>query len=208
MYCSRCGARSDDGAAFCASCGAPLPAPGSAPGVAPMPAAAVGTPPGGTGPPVVATKLLYGGFWRRLWAMAIDRFLIGAVTGPFFGVAFFHTLMSLDLRGEPDPDQMLQLVGAFLSLAAAMAAVGWLYFALMESSAKQATLGKLVLGVRVTDLSGNRIGFGRASGRFFGKILSGLILGIGYLMAAFTERKQGLHDLIAGTLVLRRGSPS
>lgn len=73
----------------------------------------------------------------------------------------------------------------------------------MESSAKQATLGKMALGIVVTDLEGARIGFGRATGRYFAKILSGLILGIGFLMAAFTERKQGLHDIIAGTLVVK-----
>jgi uncharacterized RDD family membrane protein YckC len=61
----------------------------------------------------------------------------------------------------------------------------------------------MALGIRVTDLDGGRISFGRATGRYFGKILSGLILGIGFLMAAFTERKQALHDLLAGTLVVR-----
>lgn len=74
----------------------------------------------------------------------------------------------------------------------------------MESSAWQATLGKKILGLKVTDLAGNRISFARASGRFFGKILSGMILGIGFLMAGFTERKQALHDILAGCLVLRQ----
>jgi Tfp pilus assembly major pilin PilA len=81
---------------------------------------------------------------------------------------------------------------------------GWLYYAAMESSSAQATLGKLALGVKVTDLTGNRIGFGRATGRYFAKIISGLALGIGYVMVAFTQRRQGLHDMIAGTLVVRR----
>jgi uncharacterized RDD family membrane protein YckC len=74
----------------------------------------------------------------------------------------------------------------------------------MESSSWQATLGKKILGLRVTDLAGNRITFARASGRFFGKILSGMILGIGFLMAGFTARKQALHDILAGCLVLRQ----
>jgi uncharacterized RDD family membrane protein YckC len=81
--------------------------------------------------------------------------------------------------------------------------VSWLYSALMERSSKQATLGKMALGIRVTDLDGNRIGFGKATGRYFAKILSALILGIGFLMVAFTQRKQGLHDMLAGTLVMR-----
>ena len=78
----------------------------------------------------------------------------------------------------------------------------WLYEAFMESSSYQATLGKMIFGMKVTDLNGNRISFERATGRHFAKILSS-ILGIGYIMVGFTERKQGLHDLLAGTLVLR-----
>ena len=70
----------------------------------------------------------------------------------------------------------------------------------------QGTLGKKALGMIVTDLDGGRIGFGRATGRYFAKILSALILGIGFIMVAFTQRKQGLHDLIASTLVYKAGS--
>jgi len=80
----------------------------------------------------------------------------------------------------------------------------WLYFAMMESSVYQATLGKMALGLQVTDRQGNRIGFARASGRFFGKIVSGMILLIGYMMAGWTERKQALHDMLADTLVVRK----
>jgi uncharacterized RDD family membrane protein YckC len=84
-------------------------------------------------------------------------------------------------------------------------ALHWLYFAAMESSERQATIGKSVLSLRVTDYEGRRISFGRATGRFFAKIVSGMVpLLIGYIMAAFTEKKQALHDMIAGTLVLRK----
>lgn len=82
--------------------------------------------------------------------------------------------------------------------------IAWLYFALMESSKLQATIGKMVVGAMVTDLEGNRISFGRATGRYFGKILSGIILLIGYIMAGFTEKKQALHDMLAGTLVWKK----
>ena len=78
------------------------------------------------------------------------------------------------------------------------------YYALMESSANQATVGKMALGIRVTDLAGNRLTFGRATARHFGKIISGLTLGIGYLMVAFTPSKQALHDIMAGCLVVNR----
>jgi uncharacterized RDD family membrane protein YckC len=83
--------------------------------------------------------------------------------------------------------------------------IQWLYHAYLESGEKQATWGKQALGIYVTDLMGNRVTFGRASGRFFAKIVTGMIpLGIGYIMAGFTERKQALHDMMAGSLVLRR----
>jgi uncharacterized RDD family membrane protein YckC len=78
----------------------------------------------------------------------------------------------------------------------------WLYFAIMESSSRQATLGKMALGIVVTDISGRRISFARATGRQLGKIISGMILYIGYLMIAFTQRKQGLHDIMAECLVV------
>ena len=89
--------------------------------------------------------------------------------------------------------------------SAAIAAVAkWLYFAYLESGEKQATWGKQALGIYVTDLAGQRVAFGRATGRFFAKIVTGLIpLGIGFIMAGFTERRQALHDMIASTLVLR-----
>jgi uncharacterized RDD family membrane protein YckC len=80
----------------------------------------------------------------------------------------------------------------------------WLYYTLLESSVWQGTLGKKALGLEVTDLGGRRVSFGRATGRFFARIISGLTLGIGFIMAGFTERKQALHDIIAGCLVIRK----
>jgi uncharacterized RDD family membrane protein YckC len=84
----------------------------------------------------------------------------------------------------------------------ASAIMCWLYFAICESSAMQATLGKKVLGLKVVDLSSRHIGFGRATGRWFGKYVSMLTIFIGFIMAGLTARKQGLHDLMAGTLVV------
>jgi uncharacterized RDD family membrane protein YckC len=85
--------------------------------------------------------------------------------------------------------------------------LNWLYFAIMESSGWQATLGKQALNLVVTGESGERIGFGRATGRYFAKILSLLTFLVGFFMVGWTQRKQGLHDLIAGTLVYRSDSP-
>ncbi len=87
-----------------------------------------------------------------------------------------------------------------------VAVVGpWLYHAFLESSEWQATAGKKALGLVVTDLGGARISFARASGRHFAKLITGLIpLGVGYILAGVTEKKQALHDMIAGCLVLRK----
>ncbi len=83
--------------------------------------------------------------------------------------------------------------------------VGWLYFAGMESSERQATFGKAAMSLRVTSTEGQRLSFGHASGRYFAKIITGLIpFGIGWVMAGFTAKKQALHDMIAGTLVMKR----
>jgi uncharacterized RDD family membrane protein YckC len=137
---------------------------------------------------------MYAGFWRRVVAALIDGVLLSLITVP----------LSLAFDGDG---------GAVNTTASATAStlstvISWLYSSLMESSSKQATLGKMALGIIVTDLEGRRISFGRATGRYFAKILSALILGIGYLMVAFTERKQGLHDMVAGTLVIRGQAPS
>lgn len=92
-------------------------------------------------------------------------------------------------------------VGAGPSLLSTVAI--WLYFAIQESSWRQATIGKHVMGLKVTDMNGERLTFLRATGRHFGKMLSSAILAVGYFMAGFTEKKQALHDILAGTLVVR-----
>ena len=122
----------------------------------------------------------YGGFWIRLVAAIIDGILLAIV--------------QFVIRLVIDDTTATSLISTV---------IGWLYYAGMESSANQATLGKRALGLQVTDLSGNRIGFGRATGRYFAKIISALILLIGFFMIGFTEKKQGLHDMIAGTLVVK-----
>jgi uncharacterized RDD family membrane protein YckC len=137
---------------------------------------ATGTSPIPLGPPGVT---FYAGFWKRFAAFIIDDLIITAAS-------FVLIFVSL---------------GAFYPIAIIG---GWLYFALMESSSNQATLGKMALGIKVTDMDGNRISFGKATGRYFGRILSGLILCIGYIMIAFTDKKQGLHDILANCLVVNK----
>jgi uncharacterized RDD family membrane protein YckC len=107
-------------------------------------------------------------------------------------------------NGE-NPEIPAAVISMIIFLGAAGLLLAWIYNAAMESSRHQGTLGKMALGLIVTDLQGRPISFAHASGRYFAKIISGLIpLGIGYAMAGFTEKKQALHDMIAGCLVLRR----
>ena len=100
-------------------------------------------------------------------------------------------------------DSVVSDVSDLLGLLTGIAA-GWLYEALLVSSSYQATLGKMALGIVVTDMQGRRISFLRATGRHFGKIVSGMLLMIGYLIQPFTEKRQTLHDIMAGCLVLRK----
>ena len=141
---------------------------------------------------MAGTTSMYAGFWRRVAAFLLDALILGVVTVPL-NIAFGGN------DGYTAASSAAQSISTVL---------GWLYYALMESSAKQATLGKMALGIIVTDMEGRRIGFGKATGRYFAKILSALILGIGFLMVAFTQRKQGLHDILAGTLVIKGQAPS
>jgi uncharacterized RDD family membrane protein YckC len=218
MYCSRCGANVPEGAVFCSSCGQPVPATSAAP---PMPPAY--TPPSPVPPPTqyppayappaqgawqasARPPVSYAGFWLRFVAFIIDSivlyFMGTIVTLPFLAAMGVRDVM----RGHlpMSPEEWMPLMGAFIRLAFIRMVLNWLYYALLESSTWQATLGKKALGLEVTDVEGRRISFGRASGRFFAKIISTLILFIGFIMAGFTEKKQALHDIIAGTLVIRK----
>jgi len=145
--------------------------------------------------------VLYAGFWRRVIAYFIDAIVLSIVLGIVFGI--LGAIAGAALRGGDSDNAggVIASLGAVLYVVLIIAV--WLYFALMESSAKQATLGKMALSIKVTDLDGHRIGFGKATGRFFGKIISGMILYIGYMMAGWTAKKQALHDMMAGTLVIR-----
>jgi uncharacterized RDD family membrane protein YckC len=142
----------------------------------------------------------YGGFWIRVVAAIIDAVLLRIVVSPIH--IFFGGLGLAGMMGGV-PHLPLAVLGGGVTIIASVFG-SWLYEAFMESSSYQATLGKMIFGMKVTDLNGNRISFERATGRHFAKWLSAMILFIGYIMVGFTERKQGLHDLLAGTLV-RRG---
>jgi len=126
-----------------------------------------------------AGSAIHAGFWRRWMALMIDGLILFIPWCILIVVPFIGWILAL--------------VGQ------------WLYFALQESSALQATLGKRAVGIKVVNAQGGRVSFGCATGRYFSKILSQLILNVGYMMAGWTERKQGLHDMIAGAFVVLEG---
>jgi uncharacterized RDD family membrane protein YckC len=144
-------------------------------------------------------KIRYAGFLIRLVAYIVDSIVmcfifIGIMT--IFGVSWTQDIYF----NSPDDYNM----SASLMPNLILIAIGWLYFALMESGPNQATLGKMAIGIKVTDINGNRISFPKATGRFFSKIVSTLILFIGYLMVIWDPKKQALHDKLAGTLVIHK----
>jgi uncharacterized RDD family membrane protein YckC len=218
VYCSKCGTALADGAAFCPNCGqafsvvaatAPLPIL-SAPLAAPMAGGAAVVP--AYAGYVAVPRVEYAGFWLRFLAYIIDSVVMGiGVMAVLIPLIFLTGLGGILSQMHPDEDMndvsFFMLMGIIFLFATVSLVVTWLYHALMESSAWQATVGKRVLGLVVTDMAGQRVSFGRATARHFAKIVTNLIpLAIGYIMAGFTEKKQALHDMIARCLVLRRSS--
>jgi uncharacterized RDD family membrane protein YckC len=202
IFCSKCGAQNSAMAQSCQNCGLTLSS-SLAPNQAAAPARAYAAAP----PVAYAPPSIYGGFWIRLLAHLIDHVILGAVAAPLFFITVLPSIIRIarqaDQDQEPSPEMIVAIVSsAFVFIA--LAFVGqWLYEALFTSSSWQATIGKRVLRLKVVDEAGNRIGFGRATGRFFAKILSSMFFCIGFIMIAFTERKTGLHDMLAGTRVMK-----
>jgi uncharacterized RDD family membrane protein YckC len=154
------------------------------------------------------TTVSYAGFWKRFVAYIIDDLILSAagfmvvlLIGAFFGLGFL-SMFSGD--AETTAAVIVAASAAIVMAVLSLMIIGWLYYALMEASVNQATLGKMAIGIKVTDLEGNRISFGKATGRYFGKIVSAMIFYIGFIMAGFTEKKQALHDIMAGCLVVNK----
>ena len=135
-------------------------------------------------------------FWQRFVASFIDGIVVSAVTQPLSAIIGLLVRDGAAFRHANEAAVGMQM--------AIGQCIGWLYFALMATSSKQGTLGMMAMGLVVTDLEGKPITFARATGRHFATILSGLTCSIGYLMMLWTEKKQTLHDIIAGTLILQR----
>jgi len=202
IFCSKCGAQNSAMAQSCQNCGLTLSS-SLAPNQAAAPARAYAAAP----PVAYAPPSIYGGFWIRLLAHLIDHVILGVVAAPLFFITVLPSIIRIaqqaDRDQEPSPEMIITIISSVF-VYIALAFVGqWLYEALLTSSSWQATIGKKVLRLKVVDEAGNRIGFGRATGRFFAKILSSMFMCIGFIMIGFTERKTGLHDMLAGTRVLR-----
>ncbi len=199
IFCSKCGTQNAAAAQFCQNCGAGLSA-----GLAP--ASSVVAPPGYTTARAVtypaALSAQYGGFWIRLLAHLIDHLILGAVAAPFFFAMILPSIVRIAheaQRNQEPPPELVAAIVSSVALYACLAFVGnWIYEALLTSSSWQGTIGKHILHLKVTDES-----FGRSTGRYFAKILSGLVMYVGFIMIGFTDRKRGMHDLLAGTLVQR-----
>ncbi len=152
----------------------------------------------------------YAGFWKRAFAFLLDSIILAiptTIVNIIIMVLLFKPVVgTLTSATGPSPDIMMSIMGRYMACLALIfvssVLIGWLYYALMESGKKQATLGKLALGIKVVDEKGQRISFARATGRFFGKWISSFVLSFGFYMAGFTRKRQALHDMLASTFVV------
>jgi uncharacterized RDD family membrane protein YckC len=140
----------------------------------------------------------YAGFWKRWIAAIIDNAILTVGVIVIFLLLGDETYNSLHQSFDRPKEfhEMIDVLFGFI--------LGWPDYAVMESSSKQATLGKMAFGIVVSDLKGAKISFGKASVRHFGKAISFLLFWIGFIMAGLTKQKQALHDMLAGCLVIRQ----
>jgi uncharacterized RDD family membrane protein YckC len=188
---------------------APSPAYSPVPPAPPAPPYAA-APATSFGSSAVAALNDYAGFWKRLAAYILDALVLyipNTILSNMLGASkAAEAYVQAKIAAGDDPHLVLQALDTYMNALwpalIAQTLLAWLYFGLCESSAWQGTVGKLALGIRVTDMDGKRISFMRATGRYFGKIVSAMMLCFGFLMIAWTRQKQGFHDMLAKTLVL------
>lgn len=187
MFCPKCGTNNSQEAKFCASCGTQL---------------SLADEPALRHPASSITTPRFAGFWFRTLAVVIDIVLCQvAIVILVFPLGF---VLGASMAGSSSLSEIETAAEGLGSVLGVL--IQWLWFTIPESSKWQATIGKKIVGLKVTDENGERIGFGKANGRYWSKILSALILFVGFLMVAFTAKKQGLHDKIAGTLVVKENA--
>lgn len=189
MYCPECGVRNNDQVTVCTECGTELN---------PEINETVGEETG------VESRKEYAGFWMRFLAFFVDSIILGVVSMVFNTVLLSPFVTDMQ-QSAPGQEEVLTsgMMTTLVLIYILGIVINWLYFTVFEASSKQATPGKMLVGLKVTDSHGDRLSFARANGRYWGKILSFIILFIGFIMAGFTEKKQALHDLIASTLVVK-----
>ena len=178
MFCSKCGAQNIEKSRFCFSCGFKIENITST-----INYSKTGT---------------YAGLGRRVIATIFDSTVLlfsGKIIGSVLGFIIGY-LMSLFGTDFSAIQNVSILFGSIIGVG-----LNWLYYTLFESSSYLATPGKIALGILVTDIGGNKVSFGRANARYWSKIFSGALLLFGFIMTGFTRKKQGLHDIIAGTIV-------
>jgi len=145
--------------------------------------------------------LEYAEYLPRVGAALLDALFAGLMGCiPAFGLVFIAIAMA---GNDPDAQQAASLFGNCCAQILSIV-ISLVYYVVLETSPKQGTWGKQIMGIKVTDLQGNRLTVGRAIGRFFAKFISGFTCGIGHLMPLFTEKKQTLHDMLAGCLALKK----
>jgi len=201
MFCPKCGKETDASGKFCQWCGADI-------GTLPAPASPVVTQEEEDGPDIG----VYAGLGRRFVAFIVDFIIIllfdlvaMTVLGLTRGIqnSYFYFVQHIDVDTLTPEGTMAALLGSILAAyGIVLIVIPWLYFAGFESSRSQATPGKLLMHIVVTDMTGNKPTFARVTLRHFAKFVSALIIFIGFLMIGLTQRRQGLHDRIAGCLVL------
>lgn len=178
MYCPTCGCEYRERYTICSDCGETLVT---------------------ERPITVEDKKIFAGFFRRLIAFIIDLVVCMIVIVPIIYILTITVFLEIINRGyNPSLITLISLIVEVVPL--------WLYNAFMESSKYEGTLGKIILGIAVVGYQGNRISFMQSTARFFVKlILSSAILGVGFIMIAFTKKHQGLHDISMNTFVIKAG---
>ena len=191
MYCGKCGAEIPEGAEKCDACGEPVTRTDQ------------GVDSRAVGPANLPNRIAYAGFWLRAIAFVFDLLIIT--------LAAFPLLWKLIEENVGLQSSLHEYIAFYrsgtrqaIAFQLLLQLICWLYFASFESSRWQATPGKRILGLYVTDLNGHRLSFARATGRYVGKALENLTLFIGFVMAGFTAKKQALHDIVASCLVLKK----
>jgi uncharacterized RDD family membrane protein YckC len=201
LFCSRCGAQNIPSATVCQKCGSGLMQVIPVANAVAVPAAAA---PALAYAPPVATGPEYGGFWLRVVAMLLDGVVLSVVATPIVLIFVFPPLMRMiKAIQEGSQDPPVEVFTAIFAVIPLFWLISWLYDSLLTCSSWQGTVGKRVLRLKVIDQAGNRVSFGRATGRSLSRMFLSGIMYVGYIMVAFTDRKQGLHDMIAATYVVR-----